>query len=213
MATPIFKAYGVVNLPTQDIDTGGVYFLEQPDNKVSIHIRDNDNTKWYDLTTIQSTVNSVNDLTGEVKIDLNFQDGFLNIIATGDGTPSTVASIDLDERYRIKGVDIDWTEITNVPDFSLDDDVLHKTGDETKSGTLTFTDSPVVPTPTDNNHAVNKKYVDDLETDIEDKINELDDKFVRYDDTQILTATEQQIARDNINAASQEDVEWATKEW
>src|SRR5699024_10180833 len=97
MATPIFKAYGVVNLPTQDIDTGGVYFLEQPDNKVSIHIRDNDNTKWYDLTTIQSTVNSVNDLTGEVKIDLNFQDGFLNIIATGDGTPSTVASIDLDE--------------------------------------------------------------------------------------------------------------------
>lgn len=38
--------------------------------------------------------------------------------------------------------------------------LLHTTGNETKSGILTLTNSPVVPTPTEANQAANKSYVD-----------------------------------------------------
>lgn len=215
MAQPIFKAYGVTNLPTTDIDTGGLYFLQQDEDTgtFSIHLRDNDNSMWYDLTTIQSTVHTVNNLTGDVIIDLNFADGVLNILATGDGSASTVASIDLDDRYRIIGVPINWSEIVGVPDFALDDNVLHKTGNETKQGTLTFEDSPEVPTPTSPPQAANKGYVDSAIDGIEDEISDLDNRFVRYDAQQQLTIAQQETARSNINAASAEDVEWATKEW
>lgn len=51
MNRPKFTAYGLSELPLSEdeIDIGGVYFIAKEYDKVSLHIRDNDNTKWYDL--------------------------------------------------------------------------------------------------------------------------------------------------------------------
>lgn len=46
-------------------------------------------------------------------------------------------------------------------DKALDSAVVHKTGNETIAGTKTFSSSPIVPTPTTETQATNKKYVDD----------------------------------------------------
>ncbi len=174
MATPKFTAYGVTSLPTDNIDTGGVYFLKQGSDTFSLHIRDNADDTWYDLGVTTATVDTVNGLTGDVIVDLEFNDGKLKIVNTGDGTLVTMAEIDLDARYRMLGVDIPWGDITGAPDFALDSDVLHKTGDETKSGTLAFEDSPKVPTPTDDEDAVNKGYVDAADQDLQDQIDDLE---------------------------------------
>lgn len=47
-----------------------------------------------------------------------------------------------------------------------DNAVLHKSGNETKSGVLTFSSSPIVPTPTTATQAANKSYVDALGTTV-----------------------------------------------
>lgn len=47
-----------------------------------------------------------------------------------------------------------------------DNAVLHKSGNETKTGVLTFSSSPIVPTPTTATQAANKSYVDALGTDV-----------------------------------------------
>jgi hypothetical protein len=43
-----------------------------------------------------------------------------------------------------------------------DGTMVDASGDQSLSGTKTFTDPPVVPTPTDNTHAANKAYVDNV---------------------------------------------------
>ncbi|MBF8177652.1 hypothetical protein [Herminiimonas contaminans] len=55
-----------------------------------------------------------------------------------------------------------WYEIllTSATNAQLIGSYIHTTGNETKSGILTLTNSPVVPTPTEANQAANKSYVD-----------------------------------------------------
>lgn len=49
---------------------------------------------------------------------------------------------------------------TTIEEKAQDDEVLKLTGDQTLWWVKTFTSSPEVPTPTNNNQAVNKEYVD-----------------------------------------------------
>jgi hypothetical protein len=49
-----------------------------------------------------------------------------------------------------------------------DSEVVHLDGDESINDTKTFTSSPEVPTPSSNNHAANKEYVDDSIADLVD---------------------------------------------
>lgn len=175
MATPKFTAYALDTLPVSDIDTGGVYYIKGVDDTFNIHIRNNGNTAWHDLGLTAATVDTVNNLTGDVKVDLDFTSGKLKITATGDGTESITTEVDLDLRYRELSKDIPWGDISGAPTFALDDEVLHKTGNETKTdGVLTFAESPIVPTPTTNTQAVNKKYVDDEITTLEDLITDIE---------------------------------------
>lgn len=44
--------------------------------------------------------------------------------------------------------------------FAVDSSVVRTTGDQTIAGTKTFSSSPIVPSPTNNNQAANKEYVD-----------------------------------------------------
>src|SRR5690554_5593204 len=88
-----FTAYKVSSLPTSNIDENGLYFKKEAgDNFYTSHLRTNGN--WVALGIVDS-VESVNGLTGDVKIDLSFIGGNLKIIATGDGTAETVATITL----------------------------------------------------------------------------------------------------------------------
>src|SRR5690625_1888204 len=86
-----FTAYKVSSLPTSNIDENGLYFKKEAgDDFYTSHLRASEN--WVDLGIVDS-VESVNGLTGDVKIDLSFSGGDLEIIATGDGTATTVATI------------------------------------------------------------------------------------------------------------------------
>ena len=86
-----FTAYKVSSLPTSNIDENGLYFKkESGDNFYTSHLRTNGN--WVALGIVDS-VESINGLTGDTKIDLSFTGGNLKIVATGDGTAATVATI------------------------------------------------------------------------------------------------------------------------
>lgn len=88
-----FTAYKVSSLPTSNIDENGLYFKKETgDDFYTSHLRASGD--WVDLGIVDS-VNSVNGLTGDVKIDLSFSGGDLEIIATGDGSAETVATITL----------------------------------------------------------------------------------------------------------------------
>lgn len=86
-----FTAYKVSSLPTSNIDENGLYFKKETgEDFYTSHLRSSGD--WIDLGIVDS-VNSVNGLTGDVKIDLSFSGGDLEIIATGNGTATTVATI------------------------------------------------------------------------------------------------------------------------
>ncbi len=53
---------------------------------------------------------------------------------------------------------------SNVATKAADSAVVHKTGDETISGTKTFNSSPVIPAPTADMHAATRKFVTDQAT-------------------------------------------------
>src|SRR5690625_888316 len=85
-----FTPYGLKALPTTGIDVNGLYFIKgDADTSFKIYIRKADNSDWVSLGTVDS-VDSVNNLIGEVKIDLDFTDGKLKILATGSGTATQV---------------------------------------------------------------------------------------------------------------------------
>lgn len=170
-----FTPYGLKALPTTGIDVNGLYFIKgDADTSFKIYIRKADNSDWVSLGTVDS-VDSVNNLIGEVKIDLDFTDGKLKILATGSGTATQVTEVDLDARYRRLGVDIDWSEITGYPNFALDNQVVKLTGNQSITGTKTFSSNVPIPlVPTANTHATSKKYVDDADADLQQQINNLE---------------------------------------
>lgn len=58
-------------------------------------------------------------------------------------------------------IDTHTTDIATLNSTKANDaDVVHDTGTETIAGTKTFSSSPVVPTPTNSDHATRKDYVD-----------------------------------------------------
>lgn len=171
-----FTPYALTALPSTGIDVNGLYFIKGTvESKFKIYLRKSDNSDWVSLGTVNS-VDTVNNLTGNVKVDLDFTNGVLKIVATGDGTQSTVASINLDARYRKTADSINWADITGVPDFAMDSTVVHKTGAETIADVKTFTSIPVLPAsnPTTDNQAVRKKYVDDADGALQTQINSLE---------------------------------------
>lgn len=170
-----FTPYGLKELPTTGIDVNGLYFIKgDTDTSFKIYIRKADNSDWVSLGTVDS-VDSVNNLFGEVKLDLDFSAGKLKILATGSGTATQVTEVDLDSRYRRTGVDIDWSEITGIPDFALDNEVVKLTGNQSIAGTKTFSSNVPIPlVPTANTHATSKKYVDDADANLQQQINNLE---------------------------------------
>lgn len=169
-----FTPYGLKALPTTGIDVNGLYFIKgDADTSFKIYIRKSDNSDWVSLGTVDS-VDSVNNLIGEVKVDLDFTDGKLKILATGTGTATQVTEVDLDSRYRRTGVQIDWSEITGYPNFALDNEVVKLTGNQTVGGTKTFSSNVPIPlVPTANTHATSKKYVDDADSNLQTQIDNL----------------------------------------
>lgn len=169
-----FTPYGLKALPTTGIDVNGLYFIKgDADTSFKIYIRKADNSDWVSLGTVDS-VDSVNGLIGQVEIDLGFTDGKLKIVATGSGTATQVTEVNLDSRYRRTGVDIDWSEITGIPNFALDDEVVKLTGNQTVNGTKTFSSNVPIPlVPIANTHATSKKYVDDADSNLQTQINNL----------------------------------------
>lgn len=86
-----FTAYKVTNLPNSGIDEDGLYFKkDNGDDKFSIHLRSSN--AWVDLGEVDD-VDTVNNLKGDVKVDLTFSSGVLKITATGDGTQSATTGI------------------------------------------------------------------------------------------------------------------------
>lgn len=59
-----------------------------------------------------------------------------------------------------------------------DSDVLHNTGDENKSGILTFNDSPIIPDATQTNQPASYGQLQDVEDEIDDFETELLDRWV-----------------------------------
>lgn len=170
-----FTPYALKALPTTGIDVNGIYFIK-PDSEPNfqIYIRKKDNSDWIHLG-ITNAVKSVNSLTGDVKIDLDFTGGKLKITAVGTGSQSAVTEINLDARYRKLADNIHFSEIIGVPNYALDADVVHKEGTETISGNKTFTIAPTVPlTPSANAHASSKKYVDDGLAGLQNQINNIE---------------------------------------
>lgn len=170
-----FTPYALKTLPSSGIDVRGMYFIKgDNETRFRIYLRKNDNSDWVQLGTSDS-VDSVNDLTGDVKIDLELDSGKLKIVATGTGTASTVTEIDLDSRYRRTGVSIPWSEITGAPNFAIDSEVVHIAGAETITGVKTFSQNTNVPlAPTSNAHATSKKYVDDEIDSLQSQINDIE---------------------------------------
>lgn len=167
-----FTPYAVNTLPSTGIDINGLYFVKSG-NTFNIYIRKNDNSDWVTLGTVDS-VDSVNSLTGGVKIDLEFSGGKLKILATGTGSATTVTEINLDAAYRKAGVNINWSEIDGIPNFAVDNMVVHLAGSETITGAKTFGTNVAVPlSPTANTHATSKKYVDDADSNLQTQINNL----------------------------------------
>jgi hypothetical protein len=66
--------------------------------------------------------------------------------------------VDADYNSRLDSLGARVTDLES--DSAADATVLHKSGAETKTGVLTFVDSPVVPTPSGATAAANKGYVD-----------------------------------------------------
>lgn len=86
-----FTAYKVTNLPNSGIDEDGLYFKkDNGDDRFSVHLRSSN--AWVDLGEV-GDVDTVNNLTGDVKVDLTFSSGVLKITASGDGTQSTTTGI------------------------------------------------------------------------------------------------------------------------
>lgn len=169
-----FTPYALSALPTNGIDVNGLYFIKGASSTTfNVFIRKGDNSDWVTLGTVDS-VDSVNGLTGEVAVDLSFTDGKLKIVTEGTGTPIVGTEINLDAVYRKLGTDIDWADITGVPAFALDSNVVHKTGSETIEGTKTFSTNINVPlVPTANAHTTSKKYVDDADAALQLQITNI----------------------------------------
>lgn len=169
-----FTPYALSALPSTGIDVNGLYFIKGASStSFNIYIRKGDNSDWVTLGTVDS-VDSVNGLTGGVKVDLEFTAGKLKILATGVGTATTVTEINLDAAYRKAGVNINWSEIDGAPDFAIDNEVVHIAGAETITGAKTFGVNVNVPvTPTGSTHATSKKYVDDADAELQLQINNI----------------------------------------
>lgn len=77
---------------------------------------------------------------------------------TLDFTPATGETVFVSQYYT------EWndTDIKNaINNGAIDSEVVHNTGAESIDGVKTFTESPIVPTPTTDFQASTKKYVDD----------------------------------------------------
>lgn len=175
MAANKFTPYALDALPVNGIDTNGIYFIKgTSDTTFKIYLRKGDNSDWVKLGTIDS-VDRVNNLTGDIKIDLQLSSsGKLSITSTGTGSAVTVTSIDLDARYRKSVDNIPWGEISGAPNFALDNTVVHTSGTETVAGKKTFSSSPKIPTGSANTDAVNKGQMDDADSDLQTQINNLE---------------------------------------
>src|SRR5690625_628013 len=171
-----FKAYGLKNLPSSNIDVNGLYFIK-PDGEeeFKIYIRKADNSAWVGLGTT-SAITSVNGLTGSsVQLDLDFSNGVLSL--TGSN-----ASINLDARYVGANDDIAWSRITGRPttlsgygitDAAKDNEVVKLTGNQSIAGNKTFSSAVTVGAASSANHAIRKVQMDTAVSNLQNQIDNI----------------------------------------
>ena len=113
-------------------------------------------------------------LTEELERTTDGDSGADNIGATavGDGVATTVQGI-------LEEIDADVT--------ALDSASVHLTEAETIAGVKTFSDSPIVPTPTTDTQASTKKYVDDTDGARKTYVDNLDALAVHLAGTETIT--------------------------
>lgn len=88
-------AHKVLELPTSNIDEGGIYYL-YTNNQIHIYLRVN--SAWKEVGKV--SVDKVNGHTGDVELDLDFTSGKLKITSTGDGVATVTSEINLDTRFE-----------------------------------------------------------------------------------------------------------------
>lgn len=71
---------------------------------------------------------------------------------------------------------------TEINSKANDSEVVHKTGNETVQWIKTHTNSPIVPTPTTDNQASNKEYVDDSIADAQDQYKLTNSDYLAWED-------------------------------
>lgn len=171
-----FKAYGLKNLPSSNIDVDGLYFIK-PDGEeeFKIYIRKADNSAWVGLGTT-SAITSVNGLTGSsVQLDLDFLDGVLSLTGSDE-------SINLDARYVGANDGIAWSRITGRPttlsgygitDAARDNEVVKLTGNQSVAGNKTFSSAVTVGSASSANHAIRKVQMDTAVNNLQSQIDDI----------------------------------------
>ena len=145
---------GAVSMSTDDLPEGTVnkYFKgDRVADEVKDFIRAGTNiTVSYDSITNKLIINS--DTYSKIEIDAKIKNQNDASEIDYDGTSSGLVATNVQDAVdEIKGsVDI------------LDSTVVKLTGDQTIEDVKTFMSSPIVPTPTAVNQAVNKQYVDNM---------------------------------------------------
>jgi mRNA-degrading endonuclease HigB of HigAB toxin-antitoxin module len=146
---------------------------------------------------IKTYINDV--LLEELERTTDGDSGADNIGATavGDGTATTVQGI-------LEEIDADVT--------ALDGAVVHKTGNETIAGVKTFSDSPIVPTPTTDTQASTKKYVDDTDGARKTYVDNLDALAVHLAKAETVTGVKT-FSASPIVPAPTSDTQASTKKY
>ena len=158
---------GVVSMSSDDLPEGTVnkYFTgDRVTNEVKEFIRAGTNvTVSYNPATNELTISA--DTYAKTEIDTKLAEhndaSGISYDGSSSGLVATKVQGAIDEvESRLDTVGAVVSDLDQMID-TLDNTAVKLTGNQTIAGIKTFTSSPIVPTPTTDNDAVNKKYVDD----------------------------------------------------
>src|SRR5699024_4573331 len=98
--------YKVTSLPAT-AEANSFYYVKEAGHSVAGWLTDNAGTS-YAINNADDVVNSVNEMTGDVTLDLEMSGGKLSLTGSQE-------KINLDLRYRQTSDNLDWADIDNTP--------------------------------------------------------------------------------------------------
>lgn len=160
--------------------SGAIYLAILGDDSTNINAQRDpltETTFWRKIVSVQGAVN----LDGAQTVAGIKTFSSIPVLPSSDPTSDNQAT-------RKSYVD-DLDTATNALITALDAAVVKLTGNQTVAGTKTFSSIPVLPSssPTLDNHAARKKYIDDLITTVNSLITALDSAAVKKTSSQTLT--------------------------